>query len=344
MRKTDAHIYSKDLCIFLADPALNCEVQCYDTNPLETFPTLTGHQPCRSSTATVTCLLTAIPQPGTTAEHVSVTRRLTLVTVCIVIAASLVGSPLLAGPLWLECAQFSPGFQSLSGPIDLHSLIRAPYLGDRLPQLFLSSPSGFSQCRPSHPLAPIGKSCMAALTSQSDLPIHSLDPQDMVLFTNMLVHPDTDSAQLLFHVSLGTIHPFSEADTVEYQTAVGYTAQHLSDIRLSQVGLSDHDSHLSSEHLVTMPGYTSALPSGLDSSLLSEFLDNNTVEHEHAFPPTGTVTLKPDSLGRIGSREGDLMDLCDGAYDLRQCIVQIEEKCETKLCTKCTNTCAGLWG
>ena len=140
---------------------------------------------------------------------------------------------------------------------------------------------------------------MAAWTSQSDLPIHSLDPQDMVLVTKVLVHSDTDSVQLPFHVSLGAIRPFSEADTVEYQTAMRYTAQHLSDIWFSQVGLSDHDSHLSSEQLVAMPRYTSALPSGLDSSLLSEFLDNNTVEHEHAFPPTNMVTLKPDSLGLV---------------------------------------------
>ena len=37
--------------------------------------------------------------------------------------------------------------------------------------------------------------------------------------------------------------------------------------------------------------------------------------------------------GRIGSREGDVMGLCDGAHDFRPCIVQIEEKCEKK-CAK----------
>ena len=61
LRKTDARIYSKDLCVFFADPALNFEVQCYDTNQLEAFPTLRGYQPCRSSTVNVTCLLTAMP-------------------------------------------------------------------------------------------------------------------------------------------------------------------------------------------------------------------------------------------------------------------------------------------
>ena len=37
--------------------------------------------------------------------------------------------------------------------------------------------------------------------------------------------------------------------------------------------------------------------------------------------------------GRIGSREGDVMGLCDGARDFRPCIVQIEENCQ-KNCAK----------
>ena len=36
--------------------------------------------------------------------------------------------------------------------------------------------------------------------------------------------------------------------------------------------------------------------------------------------------------GRIGSREGDVMGLCDRARDFRSCIVQVEENCKKKLC------------
>ena len=296
LRKTDAHIYSKDLRVFFAHPDLNFEVKCYDTNPIHAFPTLRGHQPCRSSTANVTCLLTALPQPGKTDEHISLTRGLNLVTVCIVVAASLIGSPLLAGPLWLEGSQFSPGLQSLSGPIDLHSLKRVSYPGEMLPQFFPSSPPGFSKCRPSRLPAPLGNSCMASLASQSDIPIQSLDPQDMVLVTNVIVHSDVASAALPFHVSLGTIRPLSEADTVVYQDSVSCTAKHFSDIWFSQVVSNERDSPFTSEPVVSMPSHASVMTSGLDSSLLSEFLENTTVEHEHAFPPTGSVTLQPDSL------------------------------------------------
>ena len=32
--------------------------------------------------------------------------------------------------------------------------------------------------------------------------------------------------------------------------------------------------------------------------------------------------------GHIGSREGDVMGLCDGARDYQLCIVRIEDNCE----------------
>ena len=48
--------------------------------------------------------------------------------------------------------------------------------------------------------------------------------------------------------------------------------------------------------------------------------------------------------GRIGSPEGDVMGLCDGARDFLPCIVQIEETCEKQVCKKCSDTCARLRG
>ena len=38
--------------------------------------------------------------------------------------------------------------------------------------------------------------------------------------------------------------------------------------------------------------------------------------------------------GCIGSQEGDVMGLCDGARNFRPCIVQIKDICETKVCKK----------
>ena len=38
--------------------------------------------------------------------------------------------------------------------------------------------------------------------------------------------------------------------------------------------------------------------------------------------------------GRIGSREGDVMGLCDGARDFRPCIVQKSKKIARKIVQK----------
>ena len=38
--------------------------------------------------------------------------------------------------------------------------------------------------------------------------------------------------------------------------------------------------------------------------------------------------------GRIGSQEGDVMGLCDGARDFRHCIVQKSKRSARKICAK----------
>ena len=50
--------------------------------------------------------------------------------------------------------------------------------------------------------------------------------------------------------------------------------------------------------------------------------------------------MKGAWFGRIGSRDSDVMGLCDGACDFWPCIVHIEETCEKKLCKKWSDTCA----
>ena len=296
LRKTDARIYSKELKVYFADSAMNFEITCYDSNPNEAFPALRSQQPCRSSTANVTCLLTAMPSHDAPAEHVSLTRGLNFVTVCIVIAASLVGSPLLSGPLWLEGTQFSPGLQTLSGPIDLQSLKRVPHPGETPPKFSPTSHPGFSKCRPSRPLPPVKSSCVAVLASQSDDVVDIQAPLETVLVTNVLIRSNKGSAKLPFNVSLGTIRPLSDADTTVYQDAINHTAQQLSDIWYSQVFANELKLPLGSEPLVSLPTHALAMTSGFESSSLSEFLETSTKEHEHTFPPTEKVTVEQNSF------------------------------------------------
>ena len=287
LRKTDAGIYSKDLKVYFADSAMDFEINCYDSNPNEAFTALRSHQPCRSSTANFTYLLTAMPRHDAPVEPVSLSRGLNFVTVCIFVAASLIGSPLLSGPLWLEGTQFLPGLQTLSGPIDLQLLKCVPYPGETPPQ--------FSKCRPSRPLPPIKTSCVAVLAPQSDDVIHGHAPHELVFVTNALILSNKDSAKLPFNVSLGTIRPFSDADTIVHEDAVNATAKQLSDIWYSQVFPNVCDSPPNLEPLVSMPTYASEA-SGLESSSLSDFLENTTVQHEHAFPLTEKMSAEPSSL------------------------------------------------
>ena len=95
-------------------------------------------------------------------------------------------------------------------------------------------------------------------------------------------------------MSLGTIHPLSEANTVVYQDSMSSAAKHLSDIWFSHITIitiNEHDSPLTSGHIVLMPNHACTMITGLDSSLLLKFLENAAVEHEYALPPTGSVTL-----------------------------------------------------
>ena len=205
---------------------MNFEISCYDLNPLAAFPLLRSPKLSPGSTANVTCLVTAMPKSGGTAEYISLSRGLNIITVCLVVAASVVGTSLLSGPLWLEGSQFSPGLQTLSGPIDLRSMKRTPYPGGLQPPFLPASLPGYSKCRPSRPIPPVPNECAGIWASQSDDVIACNDPNRTVFITNVLIRSNKGSAYLPFNVSLGTIRPTYNAI---YQDAVCDTAKQLSE-------------------------------------------------------------------------------------------------------------------
>ena len=143
LRKTDARIYSRDLKVHFADPTMGFEVSCHNSNPMSVFNEMKRQISAQASVANVTCLLTAMPRPLGLSNPVSLCRGLNVVTVCLVVAASLLGSPFFAGSHWLDGTQFSPGLQTLSGPIDLS--VRAQALN---PGEFPPFPTGFPTSHP----------------------------------------------------------------------------------------------------------------------------------------------------------------------------------------------------
>ena len=91
LRSTDAHIFSKNLCVYFAAPSMNFYVTCYDSSPLAAFPSLKPPQPSSYSAANVTCLLTPFPVPeGNT--PIRLTRGLNILTVCLLLTSSFLNS------------------------------------------------------------------------------------------------------------------------------------------------------------------------------------------------------------------------------------------------------------
>ena len=110
LSKTKAHTDHSGLTVHFADPPMNFTVTCRDTNPLDAFALLRNQtsssallgpssSPSQgSSTANVTCLLTAMPSPSHPSSHIRLHRGFNLVTLCLVMTASFVGSTVFSSP------------------------------------------------------------------------------------------------------------------------------------------------------------------------------------------------------------------------------------------------------
>ena len=315
LRKTDARIRSRELKVYFADPALDFEISCYDSNPLAAFPALRNPDSSPGSSANVTCLLTAMKTSSFASDtHVSLARGFNLVTVCLVLTASLLGSPLLSGPLWLEGTQFSPGLQTLSGPIDLTCVKTMSQPGETPPSFLPASHPCYPKCHPSRPIPPVDKHCAGILGSQSS-DVHAFDdPHNQVFITSVVIRSTKGSAKLPFNVSLGSLRPITEADTATLSEAASHTAQVLSDSWYSFVTSgnpitgAEISSDIKPESSVNDHCFLSANASqsihsplesndanGLGSSLLSPYLEGNDFDHEHAFPPSENKGIDPNS-------------------------------------------------
>ena len=291
LRMTDANIRSKALTVFFADPSMNFDIVCYDCSPLTAFPTLDTGTLRHSSVANVTCLLTPLPPPssGSSSQtHLSLSRGLNLVTVCLILAGSLIGSPLFSGPLWLEGRQFSPGLQTLSGPINLHSIQQTSPSGNIQHSFFPATQPSHPKCRPSRPLPPVDNLGPAFLAPEVGSPSCEDSSLQRIYTTNVLIHSVNGSAELPFNAALGSIRVQTEPDIFAFQDAANYTAQQLADSWHSQFSAPRAS-------IVSLP---TNVTESQTSDILSPFVDLD-LECEHSFPPTQDTNLdmsSPDYL------------------------------------------------
>ena len=97
-------------------PALNFTATCYDETPLKVFPSLVNQPAGTTSYSTVpttVCLLTSMPLPSQPRELVTLHRGFNVVSFCLLLATSLVGTSLLATLCGLKARRFALGSRSL---------------------------------------------------------------------------------------------------------------------------------------------------------------------------------------------------------------------------------------
>ena len=310
LRMTDAHIKSRELKVYFADRKLGFEVNCKDSNPVQSFPKLCFSKNGPASTANVTCLLTAMPTPTQPCEPISLHRGLSFVTVCLMLAASLVGSPYFSasGDLWLEGNQLLPGVNTVSGPMNFSGLSHMIQLADHASPHF-SVPS-HPKCRPSRPIPTVGSQTtdMLAEISPSVDSFSDIPQSQDYFYTTVVIHSTRESATLPFNTFLGSVRSIEDADHKVLESAAEFTASQVANhfFAMSVNSQASPDPVLEhvSNHVQTVspsrfncsraPKISHAQESqgvessGLDSSILAPYLETAEFDNDKAFPFTGT--------------------------------------------------------
>ena len=131
--------------------ALNFTVNCRNSSPFEAFPSLESIPNSGGSGpgVNVTCLLTSTPLSNAPKQRVQLHRGFNIVTLRLVLTASLLGTSVLTSPLWLDGQEISPGVHVVSGIISLtkaqtHVLIVSPQLTDFSS---FTGPFNYPKCR-----------------------------------------------------------------------------------------------------------------------------------------------------------------------------------------------------
>ncbi len=296
LRITDARIHSKGLKVHFAEPSLDFNVTCYNASPLASFPGLDPRATTQGSAANVTCLLTPLPSPSSSTfgqRQISLSRGFNLITVCLLITGSLLSSPLFSGPLWLDGKHFSPGLQTLSGPINLQSFQRIAPSGNLLHSILPDTPPSYSKCRPSRPLPPEENMSPTLFISMGDPNSSEHVVPEQIFLTNVLIHSVKGSANLPHNVPLGLIREQTQDDIFAFEKAADYTARNLAESWHSRIlSQSPIEFPACSNTLHSMPTDVNTPQS---SDILSPFLDQNSSENiiqEKSFPPTQENNLK----------------------------------------------------
>ena len=269
--------------------------------PLELYPCLgppnsisPSHGPSSAHVATRMCLLTSSPTPSQLSEPIRLHRGFNLVTLCLVMTASLVGSFMFSSPLWLEGNEVCPGVRVVSGHIT-QSCFSSQTM---IPEPPSAMHRNYPRCRSSHmlsdpepPLQPNGLlvSQMPSSLFDSELPDFST-----IFTTTVLVRTTKNHAILPQNVNVGIIRLQTSEDEATFSDAAETTASQLADT-WHAYACSTQPTPVCAPSQAQPTGTSlrswkicdqlaEMHQSGLNSSVLSPFLPEPDIDHPNLFP------------------------------------------------------------
>ena len=186
LEATDACIRFSNRRVFFAHLDMRFEVPCTNSNPLAEFPPLESPPSSAASSAHVTCLVTAQPSP-TAGEQLTLGKGFTLIPVCLLLTASLVGSSFFSEPLWLEGASLTPGINVLSGPISLSCVSSQLAPGKSVPPAVSSVRPTKSHVGPPVPTLAVSLESSHVDASSGDDAIVNLPEPDLLYYSTVLI-------------------------------------------------------------------------------------------------------------------------------------------------------------
>ena len=212
-------------------------MNCRNSSPFEAFsflasiPNSSGSGPA----VNITCLLTSTPLPNAPKQRVRLHCGLNIVTLCLILTASLLGTSVLTSPLRLDGQEISPGVHVVSGPISLTEA--QTYVSIVSPQLthfsLFTGPFNYPKCRPSQPMPepePVHTGVLSAehvdtISQLSDVPDFTTTYQ-----VNVLVCSTRNTASLPMHTTLGKIRAQTSGDSEVFKQAATHTASKPADM------------------------------------------------------------------------------------------------------------------
>ena len=311
LEATDACVRFSKRRVYFAHQDMRFEVPSTNSNPLAEFPQLGSPPNSAASSAHVTCLVTTRPSP-TAGEQLTLGKGFTLIPVCLLLAASLVGSSLFSEPLWLEGASLAPGISVLSGPISLSCVSSQLAPGTPVPPAVSSVRP--TQAHPGPPVPTLGislESMQVGDWSSDDANVNLPEP-DLLYYSTVLIRSTKAKFVLPLNALLGYIRPMAPADEQSLNSAVSNTAKQLTNewysFAVNNTSNVHNEAVLSSPTTnVAMGNFRSELPNevkfrpkqtahatqtGLDSSILSDFLEPAVYAHNTS-PISGTSDITP---------------------------------------------------